>query len=221
MGKRIAMIMLSALLMMPLMAVSFEAEGMIGYRSTTALEFPATSSVRLSFDGFSVMFRGQGASQFDGMLSYELETGRTLSNKFILNTSYIPSEGGWSGLSYLFSQHFRWGFFGLEYGLGLAVGAAYSEYSSLVMWSLSPLLKISGTFYIDPASITLYFTMAEEWERDWKALPVFGLRLGWDIDGNSSVFADGYIKWAEYLMDPVAMISGYGLRLGYSYRGMI
>ena len=221
MGKRIIVFLMAAMLSFSVSAADFSLIGMIGYRETTSLSFPASSSIGLSFDGFSFMLRGQGASQFDGMLSYELETGRTLSNKFILNTSYIPSEGGWSGLSYLFSQHFRWGFFGLEYGLGLAAGAAYSEYSSLVMWSLSPLLKLSGTFYIDPASITLYFTMADEWERDWKALPVFGLRLGWDIDGNSSVFADGYIKWAEYLMDPVAMISGYGMRLGYSYRGMI
>ena len=63
--------------------------------------------------------------------------------------------------------------------------------------------------------------MLEEWEMDWKALPVFGLRLEWDIDGSSSIFADGYVKWAEYLMDPVAMISGYGIRLGYIYRGDI
>ncbi len=221
MGKRIATVFAAAMLLLPLPAVSFEAEGAIGYRSTTALSFPAASSISLSFDGFSAMFRGQGASQFDGIIAYDIAVGRTISNEFSFHSAYNPSEGGWSDLAYLFSQRFRWDFFALEYGLGISAGIAYSEYSSILSWSLSPLLALSGTFYIDPVSITLYFSMLEEWERDWKALPVFGLRLEWDIDGSSSIFADGYVKWAEYLMDPVAMISGYGIRLGYIYRGDI
>lgn len=221
MGKRIIAVSAAFMLCLSVSAVCFEAEGMIGYRETTSLPFPASSSIDLSFDGFSFMFRGQGMSQFDGILSYDIKVGNTISNVFSFHTSYIPYEGGWSDFSYLFSQHFRWGFFSLGYGAGIAAGMAYSEYAYGVMWSLSPLLELSGTFHIDPASITLYFTMQDEWERDWKALPVFGLRLLWDIDGSSSIFADGYIKWAEYLMDPVAMISGYGVRLGYIYRGAL
>ena len=219
MGKRIIVFLMAAMLSFSVSAADFSLIGMIGYRETTSLSFPASSSIRLSFDGFSLMLRGQGASQLDGILSYDARVGKTISNEFSFHTSYIPAEGGWSDFAYIFSQNFHWGFFSLGYGIGISAGVAYSPYASNAVWAFSPLLELSGAFNIDPVSIELYFTMLDDWERDWKALPVFGLRLLWDIDGASSVFADGYIKWAEYLMDPVAMISGYGIRLGFIFRG--
>ena len=221
MGKRIIAVLAASMLCLPVCAAVFEIEGMIGYRETTSLSFPASSSIKITYDGFSFLFRGQGISQVEGIVSYDAKVGNTISNIFSAHTSYIPPEGGWSDFSYVFSQHFRWDFFSLRYGAGISAGMAYSLYAADVTWSFSPVLALSGTFFMDPASITLYFTMQDEWERDWKALPVFGLRLSWDIDGSSIIFADGYIKWAEYLMDPVAMISGYGVRLGYIYRGDI
>ena len=52
MGKRIIAVLAASMLCLPVCAAVFEIEGMIGYRETTSLSFPASSSIKITYDGY-------------------------------------------------------------------------------------------------------------------------------------------------------------------------
>ena len=70
-------------------------------------------------------------------------------------------------------------------------------------------------------TLSVYLTMTHPAERQWKALPVAGIRLDAEASEHSSFYLDIYAKAAEYLIDPVVTVSGYSIRVGYIYRGAI
>lgn len=152
---------------------------------------------------------------------YRFHISQNGKNLFIAHSNYTPSERGWSDAAYVFSQHFTWDYFTLGYGIGLQLGIAYSEFMNMPLWSLSYLLSIDATISLDYFSMRWYITTHHKDEREWKSVPVFGIRFESNIDENNIIFAEAYSRAVEILMDPVMTFDTVSVRAGYIYRGNI
>ena len=216
---RIAILML--LLPAALAAAPFYAEASAGVRYDTTSYSPFVYSLKAGYGGLSIGFQHQWESSYDASLSYDLAAGKTIHNLFLFHTDYVPDEGGWSDLAYVFSQRFRWGFFSLGYGIGVQSGVSYSEYGSPPMWSLYFLLSLDASLVFRHFAVTGYFTLCHPDEREWRPVPAAGIRAEVRIDWHHGIFVDAYARAAEMLIDPVIMIDTLSIRAGYVYRGIL
>ena len=157
----------------------------------------------------------------DLSLEYGRNVGNTIEHIVSLHTAIYPSLGWLADAEYEFTQTFRWSFFSLGYGIGVQASMLWSDLLGEPLFALSPIIDANIGLHFGPVDLTGYFTMDHQAEREFKALPVIGANLSWRIGGHSMIYADAYIKMAEYLIDPTAMISGWAVRVGYIYRGRI
>lgn len=220
MGKRV--ILFSALLIIYSSAIFAEAFYLglyLGYRDSTTTINSNVVNLVAGYENFSFDAQIQGNEEFSVSGIYDFKVGKTLHNELIVHSLYVPEEGRFSDFSYFFSQNIESKYIGLFYGLGLQVGLAYSQYSSLLSWSLSPLIKIGGKLKIDPVSLSFGYSLNSNIERSWKAIPIYFADLKVQFNENSSVILSGFMREAEYLMDNWHMITAWGISLGYVYRG--
>ncbi len=201
-------------------AVSFSAGVAGGYRVSEE-KTPLNGELMLSISDFSLWARVQGNERIDLALEYGGNTGNTIEHIVNLNTAIYPGLGWFAGAEYEFTQTFRWDFFSLGYGLGVQVGILASDLIKGPLFSLSPIIDANIGLHFGPVDLTAYLTMDHRAEREFKALPVLGATFSWRIGGHSTIYADAYMKMAEYLMDPTTIISGWAVRVGYIYRGRI
>ena len=202
-------------------AASFSAGAAVGYRESMSTTVPYNVEASLSLADFDFWARVQGNQRIDLSLGYGLERGRTVEHVFALHTALYPSLGGFADAEYVFTQSFRWDFFSIGYGIGAQFGLWWDSFGGDPRISLSPIIDLDLGLHFGPVDIVAYLSMDHEAEREWKALPVIGTELSWRIGGHSTLFADAYFKMAEYLMDPQTMVSGWAVRIGYTYRGRI
>ena len=174
-----------------------------------------------SYDDFSLRLQHQVGGDVNLAFAWMPEQGRSIRHVLSAYTEYFPGEGGWSSLSYLFTQHFRFGVFGLGYGAGVQAAVSYSPFSRCVLWSLSPELALGMGLFWERFSISVYAALNHPYEMSWRFRPSAGIRLEASPGGGSSLFLDGSIGFAEALMDPVYVIQDWSVRAGYIYRGNV
>lgn len=218
--KKSMAFLIAVLLSLPLFAGDFSFSLSAGGRYSTTAAGPLDISLSLEGWNASLYYRNN-ADINDLQLGYSIPMGKTMNNGFIAHWNSSSGEGGFADLSYVFSQDLSFWRFLIHYGLGLQFGLSYSSLSGALLYSLSPLVELSLGFRLGPMVSTLYMTMMHPEERSWKALVTGGFLLEGFVSERSSIFFDAYIKTAEYLVDPMIMVSGYGLRIGYRFRGTL
>ena len=218
--RKAFVILLLSLSVLPLGAVSFSAGVTGGYRESEE-KVPYNGELMLSLSDVSLWARVQGSERVDLALEYGARYGNTIEHIFSIHSAIYPSLGNVVDAEYEFTQSFRWNFFSLGYGLGIQAAVLWSDLLRDPLFSLSPVVDLSMGFHFGPVDLTGYLTMDHIAEREFKALPVIGANISWRIGSHSTIYADAYVKMAEYLMDPDVMISGWAVRIGYVYRGRI
>lgn len=218
--RKAFLIILVSLSTLSLGAVSFSAGLAGGYRVSEE-STPFNGELTLSISDFTLWTRLQGNERVDLSLEYGRNVGNTIEHIVSLHTAIYPSLGWLADAEYEFTQTFRWSFFSLGYGIGVQASMLWSDLLGEPLFALSPIIDANIGLHFGPVDLTGYFTMDHQAEREFKALPVIGANLSWRIGGHSMIYADAYIKMAEYLIDPTAMISGWAVRVGYIYRGRI
>ena len=218
--RKAFIIILLSLSTLSLGAVSFGAGITGGYRVSDE-RVPYNGELTLSISDFTLWTRVQGDERVDISLEYGGNTGNTIEHIVNLHTAIYPSLGWFADAEYEFTQTFRWSFFSIGYGLGLQLSVLWSDLLGDPLFAISPIIDANIGFHFGPVDFIGYLTMDHIAEREFKALPVIGATLSWRIGGHSTIYADAYLKMAEYLMDPTTMISGWAVRVGYIYRGRI
>lgn len=212
--------MLLSLSTLSLGAVSFSAGLTGGYRESEE-HTPYNGELAFSVSDFSLWARVQGNERIDISLEYGNNQGNTIEHIFNIHTAIYPSLGWFADAEYEFTQTFRWSFFSIGYGLGIQAGILWSDLLCDPLFSLSPIIDANIGLHFGPVDLVGYLSMDHIAEREFKALPVVGATLSWRIGGHSTIYADAYLKMAEYLVDPSVMFSGWAVRVGYVYRGRI
>lgn len=194
----------------------------LGFRQSHTLGGSSVINASASYDEWSLNIQMQELEEISGSLVYNNSIGRTLHNEFILHSLYVPEEGGFSDLSYVFSQNIKlWNCFRLYYGIGLQIGLAYSPYTVEYLWSLSPILKAGCELALFPFSIGVGYTLNSYTERSWKAVPIYEGYFEISFDKQNAIRLSGFMREAEFLVDPWHLITAYGIRVGYIYKGSV
>ena len=204
-------------------AVTWEAGAYIGYRESTTTYEPLTLG---AFGGIgpvelSVRFQNdEYTSRYDFSFCYDHNTRRS-DHILQAHTAWMPEEGGWTDFSYIYAYRHRWGWFTLSVEAGLGGAFAWSVYSTMLTWAVSPVVGGRMVFHIlQYADITLFATLCYPEERDFHFTPVAGGRVDVYL-GPCALFFEGYAKSAEYIIDPWFTLNAYAVRIGCSYRGEV
>ena len=156
------------------------------------------------------------------------DQGRTVHHHIDITGHYIPDESIFTALTYAFAQEFSPSVFRLGYKAGIQAGIAWSEWSEVMTYSLSPMLELSAgldfsVFYADLLSAgldfsvfyaDLLFTSFLKEDRNWKATWSLVMEAGFRPYENIRVYIRSYAQIASVLMDPLIVISGYGVKTG-------
>lgn len=219
-GKRLVSLLIALGLLSSIFASEWSIGGSLGLRYRSTSSDLISYGIYTSFDdfSFSASMIGHDVSAFQ--FRYDADIGKTIHNEFIFHTDIVPSEGGFSTLGYLFSQQFQWSWFFLGYGLGAQSGISYSKYS-VPFYSLIPLFSLDLGVCFDQFSFIFYGTNATHDATEWKLIAALGAKAKMDINKHNSLFMDCFIT-LDNLMDLTDYtLSGYGVKIGYSYRGTV
>lgn len=219
--RKIWSILMILMLLPAIAAAPFHAEGGAGVRYDMVSCSPFVYTLGIGYCGFTLGYQHQWDSSFDLSLGYDLRAGKTMHNLFMIHTDYVPREGGWTDFSYVFSQRFLWDFLSLGYGVGLQGAVGYSEYGTKPFWSAYFLLSVDLSLVFEHYVLTGYLSMYHPNEREWKPVPVAGIRMEGRMTENHSIFIDAYARVTEILIDPVITVDALSIRAGYIYRGGI
>ena len=218
--KRIVSLFACILIPGMLFAVSWSAGWSFGARyRTTAPDlfyygFDATS------EDVSFHFSGIGDDDFSFVSSYDLKVGDTIHNNFIFHTDNVPCEGGFATIGYLFSQQFAWDWFRLGYGIGIQSGISYSPYSP-PFFSCIPLIDLRIGFETGPVCVMIYETMVHPDAMEFRLSATTGITAEFTINENHMIFADGFFELDNIMDCHTFVISGWGVKAGYRYRGTV
>ena len=203
-----------------LMASSWSAGSFAGVRYRSTAPDMVLYGVDASAYDASLHFSGIGDDDFSLILSYDLRVGDTIHNRFIFHTDNVPAEGGFATFGYLFSQQFAWSWFRLGYGIGIQAGVSYSPYSE-PFFSLVPLIDLRLGFELGPVRMMVYETMVHKEAMEYRLAAATGATIELSIDEHHMVYADGFFSLDNIMDCHTFSISGWGVSVGYSYRGTI
>ena len=215
--NKIRLILILLVLSSVLYAGDFSMNLAMGYRDSITTNAPIVLSFTADVDDFLISTQIQ-PKELSAGFGYDLRVGKTISNIFYLHTLYVPEEGGFSDLSYIFKQRFSWEYFAIGYGIGVQGGVSYSPYATTPLWSLSPLVLLGVDFKFNPVVLSFSLSLNNRLERSWKAVPIYDASIEFLLDEHSSVVISGFLRQAEYLMDQWHMMTAWGVSLGYVYR---
>lgn len=218
--RRIGVFLITFTLLSVLHASTWSAGGSLGVRYRSTAPDLISYGVFSAFDDFSFYVSAIGNDDYAVSLRYDLPVGKTIHNEFIFHTDIASYEGGYSTLGYLFSQRFRWSWFMLGYGVGVQGGVSFSPYSA-PFYSLIPLFQLNAGAAFGPVSILLYGTNATHDAIEWKMMVSLGTAIRVNIDEHNSLFIDGFITLDNLMDMSDYTLSGYGVKIGYSYRGLL
>ena len=184
------------------------------YENSTSFIDKVRVSVGLADDYYDVLVSEYGLKKID----VNARIGRYKENGFfvtgIVGTSYSYNLGGYSGIGVLFNYSLMAKAFIFRIALGTQGAVSYGPYQSAALFSLTPLVEASIGLALKSFSSSLYLSFADPFEREWKALPTIGLKALISISSSTSISANAFAHFAEYLVDPVTLIMSYGFRLG-------
>ncbi len=192
--------------------------GGVRYRSISPDKF--SYGLFAGYDDFSIHFSGISADDFLITATYDLDIGRTIHNNFIIHSDNVPEEGGFSTLSYVFSQLFSWKLMILGYGVGVQTGISYSPFSS-TYYSVIPLFDFRVGIHSDSFFSTIYCTMIHPETMEWKMTATAGAVAEIEIENGHFIFADAYFVFDNLIDVNTLVLSGWGIKAGYIYRGII
>ena len=184
------------------------------YENSTSFTDKVKISVGLTTDQINVLISEYGLKKID----IDARIGHFKTNDFfingLLNTSYSYGLGGYSGMGVLFNYSLLAKAFSFKIALGAQGTVSYGPYQSAALFSITPLVEASIGLALKNFSSSIYLSFSDPFEREWKALPTIGLKALISISNFTSVSADAFAHFAEYLVDPVTLIMSYGFRLG-------
>ena len=199
-GKRLVSLLIALGLLSSIFASEWSIGGSLGLRYRSTSSDLISYGIYTSFDdfSFSASMIGHDISAFQ--FRYDADIGKTIHNEFIFHTDIVPPEVG--------------------YGLGAQSGISYSKYS-VPFYSLIPLFSLDLGVCFDEFSFIFYGTNATHDATEWKLIAALGAKVKMDINKHNSLFMDGFIT-LDNLMDLTDYtLSGYGVKIGYSYRGTV
>ncbi len=219
MKKKLVLLIVCLTISLPLFSIPFSIGTAIGHRNSSYIYTPVFLSLDAEIENFDLYFQTDLGKEYDIVLSYDIKQGKTLNHEINASTQLTPGLGGFQTLSYIFSQNFKWDFFRLKYAIGVQGGIAWSPDSTKLAYSISPmgelLLGFDGSFF----SFDLFLTTYLKEERSWKTVPQIGAVAEFDITDNFSLYASAYFEIAELFMHNYLVISAYGGKVGFIYRG--
>ena len=184
------------------------------YESSTSFTDKIRVSAGIADEYYDVLISEYGLKKID----IDARIGHFKTNGFFINgllsTSYSYGFGGYSGVGVLFNYSLLAKAFTFRIALGAQGAVAYGPYQSAALFSVTPLVEASIGLAFKSVSSSLYLSFADPFEREWKALPTIGLKALISISNTTSVSANAFVHFAEYLVDPVTLIMSYGFRLG-------
>ena len=219
--KKLVLLIAFLLLSFILQAASWNVGGFAGmrYRSISPDEF--SYGLFAEYNDFSLHFSGITSDNFLLTATYDLTVGSTIHNNFIIHSDNVPGDGGFTTLGYVFSQLFAWKWMMLGYGVGIQAGISYSPYSSYLYYSFIPLFDCRVGINTDSFSSVFYCTMVHPETIEWKMTATTGVSAEVRFGKGHSVFADAYIVFDNLIDVSTFVLSGWGVRAGYAYRGML
>ena len=152
--------------------------------------------------------------------------GHQKSNGFsvlgLVNTSYSYGLGGFTGLGFLARYNYENQNFTFKFGVGVQTAISYGQYQEKALFAFTPLVEASIGVLVKNINASMYLDFADPYEREWKALPTIGLKAVVSATKCISISANLFVKFAEYLVDPVTLVMAYGFRLGcvVDYEGL-
>ena len=209
------------ILLLPIYAGNTSIETALGFRDTGNPVHNHPVSISATVDGFHGGFFVNGRDELGVSAGYTFALPHNLGITTDFWTGYFPMNGGHANLGVKLSHGVDLGWYQLSYGFGISGGLSWSEYIDALTWSLSPYLHIANTFRFDPVAITLLLAFGHPWEAEWCLQPVAGVRVDIDITDGHSVFAEAYVKTAEYLFAYTEVIGAWGIRIGYTWRSAV
>ena len=217
MNRFVIGLLLALIIILPLPAAS-SVEASLGFRDTGNPVHSHPVSISASIDGFHGGLFLSGRDELGVSAGYTFALPHNLGITADLWTGYYPMLGGHTNLGVKLSHSVDIGWYRLSYGFGISGGLSWSEYINALTWSLSPYLHIANTFRFDPVAIILLLTFGHPWESEWCLQPLAALRVDIDIADGNAVFAEAYVKAAEYLFAYTEVVGSWGVRVGYTWR---
>lgn len=186
----------------------------MSYEKCSSFKDSVKITAGISGDNYDVLISEYGLKKIDidGRIGHEKYNGFFWTG--LANTSYSYGLGGWSGLGVLFNYALNVQWFYLKVGLGAQAAVSYSQYQEQPLFALSPLLDAQLGVTLKAFNASIYLNLADPYEREWKAVPTIGIKTKVEVLGCNIIFADFFIKFAEYMVDPITLITGYGVRIG-------
>jgi hypothetical protein len=192
------------------------------YEKCTSFEDPIKMSIGVEGEGYSVLISEYSIKKID----VDARIGHQKSNGFsvlgLVNTSYSYGLGGFTGLSFLARYSYEGQHFTFKFGAGVQAAISYGQYQEKALFAFTPLVEASIGVLVKKINASIYLDFADPYEREWKALPTIGLKAVVSATKCISISANLFVKFAEYLVDPVTLVMAYGFRLGcvVDYEGL-
>ena len=191
-----------------------EASLVTSYENNTSFEDKLKVSIGLSGEGYRILLSEHSIKKID----LDVRLGNEKANGFyfigLANSSYSYALGGFSGLGFLANYALKIEAFTFKFAAGIQAAVSYSPYQEKALFSFTPLVEGVVAIELERFKASIYLNFADPYEREWKALPTIGLKALISISNTTSVSANAFVHFAEYLVDPVTLIMSYGFRLG-------
>lgn len=216
--RRFGLILLLALASLQLYALTYSMDAAVSYGDDMVTGNPVNISFELGLEDFSFYAQSTLTGQADLIAAYDFHQGKTLVHRLDSVLSFTR-DGGYGTLGYTFHQDLAFGWFTAAYALGIQVGLAWSPWSQLVTWSLSPMVEArigadAGAFDAD-----IFLSSLLDEKRSWKAIWAFGLEAGLDFNDSWRLYARSYASFAEVLMNDHILIDSWAVKVGLVFRG--
>lgn len=206
------------LILIPLHALS-SSDTLLSYDIAAGMKKPYNSqplflSLEVNVSDFSLYLQTDSDSQLAYTLAWTPDQGKTVYHHVDITGHYIPDESIYTSLTYAFAQKFSPSVFRLGYQAGIQAGMAWSEWSQVMTYSLSPMLELSAGLDFSIFYADFLFTSFLKEDRNWKATWALAMEAGFRPYENMRVYVRSYAQIASVLMDPLIVISGYGVKTG-------
>jgi hypothetical protein len=191
-----------------------EASLVTSYENNTSFEDKLKVSIGLSGEGYRILLSEHSIKKID----LDVRLGHEKANGFyfigLANSSYSYALGGFSGLGFLANYALKIEAFTFKFAAGIQAAVSYSPYQEKALFSFTPLVEGVVAIELERFKASIYLNFADPYEREWKALPTIGLKTEFSTSSFLSISADAFVKFAEFMTDPVTLIMAYGFRLG-------
>ena len=184
------------------------------YEKCTSFEDSIKISVGVKGENYNVIISEHGIKKIDvdSRIGHQKDNGFSITG--LVNTSYSYGLGGFTGLGFIASYSYESQNFIFKFGAGAQAAISYGQYQEKALFAFTPLVEASIGAIVKNISASIYLDFADPYEREWKSLPTIGIKVLVPTTKYCKISANLFVKFAEYLVDPVTLVMAYGFRLG-------